>query len=444
MEWLEFAAKHPHEFTIQYPPRREYFMDNFRAKPVNDLFRHEKDVALYAHVPFCAAKCYYCNFAVDTRAGKIFEKYTDALCTELDQHSYLLDNNTIISGIDIGGGTPALLPIDLLVKILGKLAPFKEKSSHPFPTSIETTPLIASDEPEKMHAMHERGVDRISMGVQSFNVTQLENVNRKLQIEKNYRAAEEIRAAGFKRFNVDLIFGLPNQTLEDWKYDLEKIMELRPDSITTYDCLYRGKARVLTKKVNFFPTPAQYGEMYDLAFSILTSNGFHADYGSVNFSKFPEETGTSAYFEARLLEGKAYLGVGNYSSSLVGNTWFFNVYRADDYIKKIENSESPVGDFYRLPDEEMYAKYLLFSLNYGVIDTKKFQQRFGKNVNEIFEKELEVVNNKGWMKQQQGVWKLQPGNFRNIHAVRSLFYSEKAKLWMQNLNDATFLKISLL
>ena len=132
-------------------------------------------------------------------------------------------------------------------------------------------------------------------------LSNLNLVNRNLQIAKNERGMNNLRSAGFARINADLIFALPEQTVRDWEYDLTEIIKLSPDSITVYDCLYRGKGRLLTRRLTKLPSPELYGEMYDLAYEILRDRGYYADYGSVNFSKIPNETGTSAYFEGRLL-----------------------------------------------------------------------------------------------------------------------------------------------
>ncbi len=435
--WLNFIKDYPHEFTIQYPPRREYFMQHFRAPKQEDLFKEEREVLLYLHIPFCESKCYYCNFAVDVRNKQsVFEAYTEALCKEMRELEAKLHPEVRIKGIDIGGGTPTRLPNPLLEKVLVQLRPFVEnaKQEHPFPLSIETTPNIAANELDKLQLMADHGVERVSMGIQSFNVTNLEEVNRSLHIRKNEEAVANIRKVGFKRFNADLIFGLPQQSIIDWQYDVERIIDLAPDSITTYDCLYRGKGRALTRKTQSLPSIEKYGAMYDLAYQLLTEAGYYAPYGSVNFSKFATETGTSAYFEGRLLDGLPYVGLGNYSSNQMGDFWYFNTYKVDAYIDQVMQGESVIGDFYHLPSAELYAKYLLYSFNYGFIDGLRFQKRFGTSLMEAFEEELQIAFNKGWMTKRGSIWQLAEGQFKNMNFVRSLFYSGEAKEWLMELD----------
>jgi oxygen-independent coproporphyrinogen-3 oxidase len=434
--WLEFVAQHAHDFTIQYPPRREYFLQNFRRSPspaAQDWLGAAPEVLLYLHVPFCEAKCFYCNFAVDVSRDETTQSaYVDALLRELDGHAAWLGGTTV-QGIDIGGGTPTRLPAEQLRRLCQAIAPYARGAAHPFPTSIETTPRIAATEPEKLQILSSEGIDRVSMGVQSFNATTLALVNRRRQIDQTTQAMAHLREAHFKRINLDVIFGLPSQTSSDWLQDLERVIALQPDSITTYDCLYRGKGRALTKTSRNTPTPADYGALYDIGYRTLIQAGWHAPYGSVNFSRRPDETGTSACFEGRLLNGLPYLGLGNYASSLRADHWAFNTYGVADYIARIKAGANPCEYYYELPRVESQAKYALYSLNYGFIDEVRFQRRFGQALDEVYGSELAYANQAGLLNRQGSRWQLAQGRFDSMHLVRSLFYPAQARQWLMAL-----------
>jgi oxygen-independent coproporphyrinogen-3 oxidase len=435
---LKFVEAHPHDFTIQYPVRREYFLQNFRRNPApraQDWLKDAPEALLYLHVPFCEAKCFYCNFAVDVSADEhVHAGYVDALLRELDSHADWL-GRTRIRGIDIGGGTPTRLPAKLLTRICEAIAPYAQDSGHTFPVSIETTPRIASQEPEKLDVLSHGGVQRVSMGVQSFNAATLALVNRRRQVEQTEQAMTNLRAAGFRRLNLDIIFGLPGQTMQDWLGDLDRIIALQPDSITTYDCLYRGKGRALTKIAPTTPTPAEYGAMYDAGYARLTQAGWHAPYGSVNFSRRADETGTSACFEGRLLDGLPYLGVGNYASSLRHNHWSFNAYAVGDYVSRIKAGTNPCEYYYELPQAEAQAKYVLYSLNYGFIDEARFRRRFGITLAEAYPRELDFALTSGLLKHLSNRWQLAPGRFDRMHIIRGLFYPVAAKDWLMSLRS---------
>ena len=435
---MSFVESHPHDFTIQYPVRREYFIQNFRqTQPpwTQDWLGDSPEALLYLHVPFCEAKCFYCNFAVDVSVDdQVHVGYVNALLRELDSHAGWL-SRTKIRGIDIGGGTPTRLPAKQLERVCRAIAPFAQDSEHAFPISIETTPRIASQEPEKLDVLSRGGVQRVSMGVQSFNAATLALVNRRRQFEQTEQAMTNLRTAGFARLNLDIIFGLPGQTMQDWEADLDRIIMLQPDSITTYDCLYRGKGRALTKIAPTTPTPAEYGAMYDAGYARLTQAGWHAPYGSVNFSRRADETGTSACFEGRLLDGLPYLGVGNYASSLRGNHWSFNAYSVGDYAQRINAGTNPCEYYYELPKFEAQAKYLLYSLNYGFIDEDRFLRRFGLSLSETYPQELNHALSAGLLHKIGPRWQVMPGRFDRMHLIRGLFYPEAAKDWLTGLRS---------
>lgn len=436
-EWLRFVEAHPHDFTIQYPVRREYFLQNFRRTPAprtQAWLQDAPEALLYLHVPFCEAKCFYCNFAVDiSQDEKVHAGYVDALLRELDTHAGWL-NRSKICGIDIGGGTPTRLHAKQLRRLCQAIAPYAQDTGHAFPVSIETTPRIASQEPEKLEVLSRGGVQRVSMGVQSFNAATLALVNRRRQVEQAAQAMAHLRSAGFLRINLDIIFGLPGQTIQDWLADLDNVIALAPDSVTTYDCLYRGKGRALTKIALTMPTPVTYGAMYDAAYERLTKAGWHASYGSVNFSRRPDETGTSACFEGRLLDGLPYLGLGNYASSLRGNQWSFNAFSACDYVQRINAGVNPCEYHYDLPQSETQAKYALYSLNYGFIDEDRFLRRFGISLAEAYPEELDHALTAGLMQQSGQRWQVMPGRFDRMHIIRSLFYPVAARAWLCNLD----------
>jgi oxygen-independent coproporphyrinogen III oxidase len=433
--WLKFASEHPHEFTIQYPPRPEYFQENFKAEIIPNLHENFPKLLLYVHIPFCEARCYYCNFAINTtRNQKLITQYIEALCQEIDICKDTLIKNSNIPGIDIGGGTPTHISSELLGKVIQKLSLLKKKSSHPFPLSIETIPLIAANSPQKLEVLKANGVDRISMGIQSFNEKVLQQVNRNQQYDLTIKAAENIHNSGFKRFNCDLIFGLPHQSLSLWEKDLERVISLNPDSITTYDCLYRGKGRLFPKIDINPPTMKQYGDLYNRAYERLIEWGYHTTYGSVNFSKRKNETGTSAYFEGRLLDGLPYLGFGNYASSWLGDYWYFNQYEVEEYIEKLiqkPTKKNVISDFYYLPVHEQYSKYILYSLNFGCIDRNRFNDKFKIQLDEVFQEEMKFLIKKNWLEECNSGWKIVEGEFSKINLIRSVFYSAQAKNWLK-------------
>ena len=180
------------------------------------------------------------------------------------------------------------------------------------------------------------------------------------------------------------------------------------------------------------PPPEVYGELYDMAYDCLTTAGFHAPYGSVNFSRNSGETGTSPYFEGRLLDGLSYVGIGNYASSLVGDAWWFAPYGVNRWLQAVDAGEVlPIGDAYRLPADEIMAKYLLSSLSFGVLDPGRFQACFGQDLKVLFAPALTYAVEHGWLRREGNVFGIVPGAFRFLPQIRSLFYSAAASSWLE-------------
>lgn len=278
-------------------------------------------------------------------------------------------------------------------------------------------------------------------------------MRRSAQINMEQRAVQNLRDAGLERVSGDIIFGLPGQTMQEWQSDVNALLDLNLDSITTYDCLYRGKGRPMSRAIvrDHIPSKEVYGEMYDYVYSALTTNGYHAPYGSLNFSKRSNETGTSSYFENRLLGGLPYLGLGNYATTLVDRFWFFAPYSVDGWIHslrqdKTTNNEGPsqidllaawpVYQGYSLSVEERMAKYLLLSLSFGHLDGNKFREAFpGWDLQTAFGQSLEVlVNQRKWMKHDPTAdrYFLTEGNFCHMSEIRALFYTERCLSWFEH------------
>lgn len=428
-EWLNFAAGGPLEFTIQYPPRPEYFQEHFSAIPDDAGFTDSPPELLYVHVPFCSGRCGFCAFATETSPSpERLSEYVRAVLTELERYPRLLQRG--VACLDIGGGTPLILPEGDLDRLLSTLAPLVRKPKTAA-RSIETTPEEVCASPGKLRILRNRGFDRISMGVQTVGRKALREAHRYQEASVVRRAAEYINAAQFPRLNIDLIFGLPGQTLATWQKDLRAALEISPDSITTYDCLHRQEGRALTRPHPKLPTTRRMGELYNRAYAVLADEGFQADYGSLNFSRHLGETGTSLYFERRLQHGDAYLGLGAHATSLAGDRWRFNARHVDDYLGALRDGRSPTEWSYRLPTAEQQAKYLLFSLNFGCILAARFQALFHQELESVLGEELALAVERGWLRRDATGYRLCEGQFEHIYEVRSLLYTRGARRWLR-------------
>ncbi len=438
-EAVELARRHPLAFTIQYPPGRAYFRERYRAAHDPSAALDAPRLLLYVHVPFCEARCYYCNFAVDVRRdADLHARYVSHLVAQLERIDAALPSSTTIPGIDIGGGTPTSLTTSQLQRLLAALAPLRARAEVPHAVSVETTPRMAAEHPEKMAMLVQGGISRVSMGLQSTNDQTLASVNRAAQAALAERAAASLVRAGFRRINVDLVFGLPGQTLAEFRADLEAAAALPVDSITTYDCLYRGAGRALPRRTSDRPTPEDYGALYDLAYDLLTARGFHAPYGSLNFSRHPAETGTSPYFEGRLLDGLPYVGAGNYASSLVGDRWWFAPLGIASWERAAAADPFCADDVYRLPASERAAKQVLLALSFGLLDPVRLSSAVGLDFEPTYAEPLAWAEaNDLLVRSADGCWRIRSGAFRYMPTLRALFYPPAALAWIRGQESSS-------
>lgn len=432
-ERAALACRLPHVFSIQYPPSRALFRELYRAEHDASAVRGLRRALVYLHVPFCEAKCHYCNFAVDVRRdAELHRSYVDALVVQVSRVLAEFDHGCAIAGIDVGGGTPTLLAEAELERVLRAVGPLLARAEVRHALSIETTPRVAASEPAKLAMLRDLGVARVSVGVQSTNDEVLADVNRGAQRALVDAALATLMAAGFRRVNVDLVFGLPGQTTESFREDLLRVIGHEVDSITTYDCLYRGQGRALPHKTTALPTMSEYRALYDLAYELLHAHGYAGAYGSLNFARHAGETGTSPYFEGRLLHGLPYVGLGSYASSLVGERWWFAPHATGAYVAAIgAGATLPAGDSYVLPAAERMAKAVLAMLNFGVIDRASFFEQFGCAVDSVFAPAVEHALAQGWLEDRGGQLGVVAGRFEALPVIRGLFYSRAAIEWVE-------------
>ena len=388
-------------------------------------------LGLYVHVPFCESRCAYCEYAVlDPRLNhRVEDAYFDLLVREFELYGRALDTTgkTLI-GFDIGGGTPAFASVANLARVVDEARRrfyFKPELT----ISIETTPRIAALDPDKIRDVRRLGIERISMGVQTIQPDLLKALERAgSTADFNVKAAENIRAAGFGKFNVDLMYGFARQSLHSWEATLNHAIGLGPEYITLYRMRYKGTriapqaAQVPLEAVN---------ELSALASQMLHAAGYHANPGKTTYSKVPGDVGTSDYLTERVIHGTPYLGLGLGAQSLSHVTLSYNAGAADKslrlYQEKVQAGELPLQDLYYLSREAAMGKMISVSFYFGEINLASFQNKFGWRLEEAFPAEVEFVLRRGLMEYTPTTLRLTPDGAKFYNGVIALFYAGAVK-----------------
>ncbi len=289
---------------------------------------------VYIHVPFCRQACYYCDFHFSTKLD-LQDAMARAIAQELlQQRRYLGDQ--LVETIYFGGGTPSLLTKDQLELILRTVRANFHVATNPEVT-LEANPDDLTV--EKLSELKQLGVNRLSIGVQSFRDDILQFFHRAHDSKQAKRSIENARVAGFDNISVDLIYGVPGQELTNWDADIKQLLEFGPEHISSYaltieDRTVFGNWRDANKLTPL--DEARVAEHYEHLMKVMGQNGY-VHYEISNFSL----PGRESKHNSSYWTGAHYLGVGPSAHSFDGVSRQFNVANNIQYLKKMELGEVP-------------------------------------------------------------------------------------------------------
>lgn len=295
---------------------------------------------IYLHVPFCGSFCTYCDFYSEIcRSRQVFNEYADAVIAEIRDRRKELEMNMsaqdAVNTLYIGGGTPSVLPLDVLSRIVGAVSQTEQLSLVTEPVEV-TTPTELFDEftvevnpedivekgREYVRGLLALGVNRISMGIQSFNDDILRWMNRRHDAGNAVKAFHILRESGVRNISIDLIFGISQLTDETWKDTIEKALELSPEHISAYQ-LSIEEGSALAKMVAdgryVEASEEQCRRQYDILCRCLGRSGYH-HYEISNFAK----PGFEAVHNSAYWRRAPYIGLGPGAHSLTGNVRSWN------------------------------------------------------------------------------------------------------------------------
>jgi oxygen-independent coproporphyrinogen-3 oxidase len=450
-EWVfEAGLRNHHIANTAYPIHHATTMRAYRVPRgevealVQAAWRDVDRLGLYVHVPFCKARCRYCEYCVvDPGEHDLEDAYFDALLREFALYRERLDtaHKTLI-GFDIGGGTPAFVGPEHIRRVVeAARASFRFKTG--LVISIETTPVIADREPDKLHAYKEMGIDRISMGVQTTHLKLARSLNREYEgLTMLERAVLNVRDAGFDRFNIDLMYGFPDQTEAGWGDTVRQTIALGPEYITLYEMRYKGTrmqdqaALVTRERVNALEAVAR---------DLLLAAGYAGTPGKNTYSRVSDDMGTSDYLTERVVKGTPYLGLGLGAQSLSHHTLAYNLGAASKtlapYLRAVDAGRLPIQDIYHLPLDVAMAKMIAVSFYFGEIQREHFARKFGVRLEEHFPREVDFVLRRGLMEIVGPYLRLTPRGAEHFNGVVALFYAGAVKAYLVQLGEPAIWRV---
>ncbi|MBQ7501143.1 NUDIX domain-containing protein [bacterium] len=432
-EVYETGLLYHHYANTAYPLTPKSFMQ-YKLRDEQEILELVKEewskadeLSLYIHIPFCKSRCRFCEYVVlEGTNESVEDEYVGLLLKEMEMYAAIVGDKPVV-GYDLGGGTPCKLSLQNLRRITEAVKRlFNIQPGVIF--SIETTPLVAANEPEKLRAVYEMGYRRISMGVQTVSEKLLAELGRDGSQSLYERAVKNIRAAGFERFNIDLMYGFLHQSEADFDNTLHYAVGLGPEYITLYRNRYKGtKIEYEAGGVSIYKAMYQYR----IAHRILTENGYEANIGKNTFSKVKDDCGTSDYLTTRVINGTPYLGMGLGAQSFGINYLSYNLgaaeKRLERYRSAVERGALPLQDIYRLPQDECIAKMVSVSFYFAFVDMAAFKKRFGVDFKEYFPEEIAFVLENRLMEIRGERIYLTERGADFINGVIPLFYSQRSK-----------------
>ncbi len=320
---------------------------------------------LYLHVPFCASSCDFCSFYQEQPKRGEIDRYLGAIEREMELHP-----PGRVETAFWGGGTPGLLPAEDLLR-LGRA--MTKAAGQPGEWTVELAP--SSVRADKLAALKEIGVTRVSMGVQSFDDATLDALGRRHSPKQIMEAWELIEAAGFKSRNLDLIFGIPGQDEIRWTEDLRRVVELKPDHLSTYCLTFEEDTAMFVKlsqgKVKI--DRELEARLYRGTWEMLEAHGY-AQYETSNFSR----PGHACRHNLITWEMGSWIGYGPSASSQWGDRRWTNPANLDQWIKGIEASSPALEQVKDLSKADLLCDALVFGLRLNAgVQPAELAQRFG-------------------------------------------------------------------
>ncbi|MGC9091978.1 MAG: radical SAM family heme chaperone HemW [Bacteroidota bacterium] len=327
--------------------------------------------SLYIHFPFCIRKCFYCDF-YSVESLRSLEQFLQALKHEIVLRRALLTDDVVFETIYFGGGTPSLISAEQLAELLGTLSSSFEFSDD-VEITIEVNPgTVSLDWFSRARLI---GVNRVSIGIQSFDDQLLQWLTRIHSSADGVHTYLDARDAGFENVSIDLMFGLPIQSIAQWECTLQRAVELGPEHISTYSLIVEPETQlerlVQAGRVKLLDDDAD-AAMYQLAIELLTSSGYE-QYEISNFAK----PGFRSRHNANYWNHKPYLGLGPSAHSFWKGERSWNVRSISEYICALNKNRLPTSGAEILRETEQFEESIYLGLRQGRIDMKALASQFG-------------------------------------------------------------------
>ena len=412
-------------FVSNYPPYSFWSEDKIsEALAALNSPPLENTLGLYLHIPFCRKRCKFCYFRIytDKNASQIAE-YLDALAKEVEIYSQLpAVADRLLKFVYFGGGTPSYISVKHLQSLAEKL-----KSSISWDGAEEVTfecePGTLSQ--SKLEAIREIGVTRLSLGIENFDDFILKENGRAHLSKEIFEVMPWINQLDFDQLNIDLIAGMVGETWETWKENVQKTIDLNPDSVTIYQMelpfntvytkeLGEGKIHVAD-----WQTKRDWNQF---AFEELAKVGYEI---SSAYTMVKKDKPCKFVYRDSVWQGTDMLGTGVASFGHMSHVHIQNTASWDKYVAQLNSGELPLSRAFLATDDERLTREMILQLKLGKISTEYFQEKFGSDIQHKFSKSYQTLEQEGMVTLNGREIKLTPKGLLRVDSLLPEFYENK-------------------
>ncbi len=364
----------------------------------------KRGFGLYLHIPFCVRKCLYCSFFSIANGNEKYERYCKAVQQQLKGFAkYEWAESREVCTIFFGGGTPSILPPSLLISLLDTCREAFDITDDTFEISLEVNPATVNE--QDLQQLLKAGFNRLSIGIQSFSDRELQLLGRPHTAEDARRAVTSARRAGFSNISLDLMYGLPGQTVKVWRETLKSALELEPDHLSIYELMieegsvfatmrHRGKLSI--------PDDDQVLDMMDITMNAVSKNGFQR-YEISNYAR----QGKECLHNINYWQNGSYLGAGAGAVSCRSGRRYTGVADIEEYCRKIEYGQPPHSDIEDLGNEARFRETVIMGLRMiKGVSIQELSGRFGKNLTDYYGETLQHLEDSGFVTIRDGYLRL--------------------------------------
>ena len=375
--------------------------------------KNKAPLGIYIHIPFCRSKCQYCDFySLTTKDDKLMDSFLDAMTRHIKESGALAPNHKVDT-IYFGGGTPSFFGADGMATILTAIRRYFDVAGDAEIT-FEANPDSVND--KLLRRLRAEGFNRVSLGIQCDDDAILQKIGRPHNYAQAVTALERIRRAGYRNVSVDLMYGLPGQTLDGWETTLRRVLTLAPDHISCYGLKVEERTPLYDyKDACNLPDDDMQADMYLTAVEILKSKGYR-QYEISNFAR----KGMISRHNWKYWTGGEYLGFGPDASSDFAGKRFTMVRDLLAYIDGIKHKGQVISELHEIPQRERAGEFLMTRLRTSAgVDPQEYEKKYLLPFQPLEAALERCAQQRLAAKRSDGCWHLTPEGFLVSNSILS-------------------------